>query len=172
MEPVKQSLLLGCGNRTSRDLDINGTWGELTRLDISEACHPDIVWDLNNLPLPFKDSQFDEIHAYSILEHISSQGDYNHFFEEFNEYWRILKPEGKFFAICPRWDQIWAFSDPGHTRIISEAILTFLCQSEYEIQIGKTSMTDYREIYKADFEVLHFEYLNEFDWGFILKAIK
>ena len=172
MESNKKSLLLGCGNRISRDLDINGSWGELTRLDISKACHPDIIWDLNKLPLPFEDSEFDEIHVYSVLEHISIQGDYKHFFEEFNEYWRILKPGAKFYAICPRWDKIWASGDPGHTRIISQATLTFLSQNEYKKQIGLTSMTDYREIYKANFEVLRVENLGDYDWGFILKAIK
>ena len=172
MEPVKTSLLLGCGNRISRDLDMNGNWGVLTRLDVSNSCNPDIVWDLNILPLPFKDNQFDEIHAYSVLEHIGTQGDWRGFFKEFSEYWRILKPEGKFFGISPRWDGIWAWSDPGHTRIISEAMLTFLCQGEYKKQVGISGMTDYREIYNADFEVLHMENLNEFDWAFILKAIK
>ena len=165
-----KSLLAGCGNSRERQI-APGEWDELVTLDISPSCHPDIIWDLNNLPLPFNDNEFDELLFFQTLEHIGQQGDYKTFFAQFIEFWRILKPGGMFYAACPKWNSIWAWSDPGHKRIISEAMLTYLCQNEYEKQVGVTAITDYREIYKADFEIIKLFDLGREDWGFQLKAI-
>ena len=68
------------------------------------------------------------------------------------------------------WDSTWAWSDPGHTRVISRGSLIFLSQAEYS-QVGRTAITDYRSIYKADFKPLAFEE-KEHTFGFILEAIK
>lgn len=103
-----------------------------------------IVWDLNNHPLPFEDDTFDEIHAYQILEHLGSQGDYKFFFSEFNEYWRIIKPNGIMHIVVPEWNKIWAWGDPGHTRILPSVFYYFLEKESVELnkQIA-TSMSDY-----------------------------
>lgn len=49
--------------------------------------------------------------------------------------------------------------------------MTYLNQTEYTEQIGKTSMTDYRGVYQADFEPLHI-YQNGETFEYILAAIK
>lgn len=151
----KKELLVGCGNKRDKLIATpNGDkWNDLTTLDISSACNPDIVWDLKDMPYPFEDNTFDEIHAYEVLEHTFPQGDYINFFKEFSEYYRILKPGGYLCITCPKYDGLWAWGDPGHTRIISEGSIIFLNQLEYEKQVGVTAMTDYREIYKADFDI-------------------
>jgi hypothetical protein len=69
---MRRELLLGCG--TNRDKKVTGswtepTWGELVTLDIDPETKPDIVHDLSVLPYPFRDDEFDEIHAYEVLEH-------------------------------------------------------------------------------------------------------
>jgi len=33
-----------------------------------------------------------------VLEHIAAQGDFEHFFQQFSDFWRILKPDGLFCA--------------------------------------------------------------------------
>ena len=71
-------------------------WVNLVTLDIDPNCNPDIICDLNELPYPFKDNTFNEIHGYEVLEHCGTQGDYQYFFAQFTEFWRILKPEGMF----------------------------------------------------------------------------
>lgn len=150
-----RELLLGCGSRTKKDLCVNNRkeFEDVVRLDNNPSHKPDVLWDLKKHPLPFKNNEFDEIHCYEVLEHLAIQGDYKFFFREFSEYWRILKPCGMFFATVPSRESPWAFGDPSHTRIIVKENLNFLSQDEYSTQVGKTNMSDFRSIYKADFKV-------------------
>jgi len=122
-------------------------------LDLDPTTNPDVLWDLNNLPYPFDSGSFDEIHAYEVLEHCGSQGDWRFFFAQFQELWRILKPGGRLIFTVPAPGSVWVWGDPGHTRHIHPAQMTFLSRAEYEKQVGKTAMTDYRHVYSADFEL-------------------
>jgi SAM-dependent methyltransferase len=167
-------LLIGCGNDRRKKVTIPSRpqdWTNLTTLDIDPSTKPDIVHDLNVLPYPFLSDQFDEIHAYEVLEHCGRQGDWKFFLDQFAEIWRILKPGGLLVATCPMWDSVWAWSDPGHTRIISKSSLVFLSQEEYEVQVGKTAMTDYRPWYKADLQTVAAKEEGD-TLGFVLQAIK
>lgn len=168
--PVRgNELLIGAGNSRDKQLASPDAkeWTDLVTLDIDPDCGPDVVWDLRHLPLPFEDETFREIHAYEILEHIGQQGDWKTFFAQFSEFHRILKTGGKIFATTPAWDSLWAWSDPGHTRVISEGTIAFLDQDSYS-QVGKTTMTDYRHVYKADFEIIHSQEVND-RFAFVLR---
>lgn len=149
---MTEQLLLGCGVDRQKRLRVPGTpyeWDKLTTLDINETHNPDVVHDLNIVPWPFLDDTFDEVHAYEVLEHIGQQGDYKSFFATFSEIYRILKPEGHLLATVPAWNSIWAFGDPGHTRVINEGSLAFLNQDLY----GKPPMSDYRDLWKGNLVV-------------------
>lgn len=112
------------------------------------------MWDLNKLPYSFaQDDEFDEIHAYDVLEHLGTQGDYKFFFGQFNEFARMLKPGGFMCITLPTPNGIWAFAEPGHTRLITMQTLIFLQQSKYTVEVGNTSMSDYRDVYTADFDI-------------------
>ena len=156
-------LLLGSGSRTHKDLllpGISADFHNLIRLDHNNDHKPDVVWDLRHHPLPFADNSFDEIHAYQVLQHLAQQGDYEFFFAEFSEYWRILKPNGLFLASVPDRDSVWAWGEPSHKRIIQPQTLVFLDQNEYARQIGKTTMSDFRYLYKAHFITVHSQVSN------------
>jgi SAM-dependent methyltransferase len=153
-----QELLIGCGMRRVKELAPVGRghdWHGLVTCDINPDHHPDVLWDLTQLPYPFADNSFDEIHAYEVLEHTGQQGDYKFFFAQFMEFWRILKPSGYFFATVPSPSSPWVWADPSHTRLIHPLSMTFLCQTEYTAQVGNGPMTDFRNIYHGDFEVTH-----------------
>ena len=149
-------LMLGCGHVRKKRFkypDDPEAFSNLITCDINPAVNPDVVHDLNELPWPFQDEEFDEVHAYEVLEHLGSQGDYKAFFAHFDEIYRILKPGGKLYASVPLWHSAWAWGDPGHTRVINEGTLIFLNRENYD-DTGQTPITDYRHIYKGDFEVV------------------
>lgn len=159
---MSRSLLIGCGQSRVKQVQYGGRaeWtGALTTLDMNPLCGADVIWDMENLPLPFEDASFDEIGAYNVLEHWGRQGDFRRWFDEMAEYHRILKPGGLFGAIVPIGRD--ALADPGHTRFFEGNYFGFLSQKFYEGNaVLKSCYTDYRWYWKLDFDVL---YLHESD---------
>ena len=169
---MHKELLIGCGNRRDKLAWVGrDKFENLTTLDISESCNPDVVWDLCDIPLPFDDNTFDEIHAYEVLEHTGAQGDYEFFFRQFSDFHRILKPGGELIGICPAWNSEDAWGDPSHTRVLAPMTLLFLSQKEYANRVGSTPMSDFRYMYKADFDIIHSQ-IKDQKFLFGLKARK
>lgn len=134
-------------------------------------------------PLYFKDrrfrfaeNSFDEIHAYEVLEHLGSQGEPVSFFGLFSEIYRVLTPGGWFCATVPSRFSGWLWGDPSHTRVICAESLIFLDQSEYHRQLDgehPTSMSDFRYLYQADFDVSKgFRQDNKRHFMFTIQAVK
>jgi len=171
---MRKELLIGCGSNRQKKLGFkpHEEWEGLVTLDHERRHNPDIVHDLNQVDLPFSNDTLDEIHAYEVLEHCGKQGDWKFFFAQFEEFWRILKPDGLFFATVPHWQGVWAWGDPSHTRVIPTASLVFLNQPQYTAQVGITPMSDFRSFYRADFDILHTHEDKELGTQFVLKAIK
>ena len=146
--PVKRKILA-----TTSAPEEDTAW---TTLDMNEACNPDILFSLERIEydpdpnvsgglnrIPVGDETFDEVHAYEVLEHFGKQGDYVGYFRGFREWWRIIKPGGYLIGTCPAWNSIWAWSDPGHCRMINHGTLTYLCKDLYD-KLGKNQASDYR----------------------------
>lgn len=194
-----RELLLGCGHSREKRIvpqiydpgvSVRKDWQGLVTLDSDPATGCDIVHDLRYTAIPLKgadvpnssysvsswptpDAYYDEIHAYEVLEHIGAQGDFLTLFCQFHEYWRILKPGGYFCATVPHWQSIWAWGDPGHTRIINAATLIFLDPLEYARQIGKTAMSDYRSLLgSTNFQTIYQVQCVGEQFEFVLKARK
>jgi SAM-dependent methyltransferase len=167
-------LLLGAGSRRTKILHLNDrdAWEDLVTLDMNPDHKPDVVWDMENIPLPFDDNSADEIHAYEVLEHMGHQGDWRFFLKQFEDFWRILKPHGVFFATTPHPTSPWAWGDPGHTRVIPLEATTYLNQEAYRNQVGVTPMTDYRHWYNADFRLVFSEVTPTLTTRFALQAFK
>lgn len=166
-------LLIGCGRSKNKKIfsENRESWTSLVTLDINPDHEPDVIWDLNKLPLPFENDVFNEIHAYEVLEHCGRQGDYKFFFDQFSDFWRILKHGGVLIGTCPMHTSVWAWGDPSHTRIIQKENFVFLNQDEYTKQVGITPMSDFRYIYKADFDLVYCSEADE-QLQFVLKAVK
>lgn len=167
-------LLIGSGfNRTKRiGREGCAEWNHLITLDLNPHTQPDVIANLENLPLPFQDNVFDEIHAYHVLEHVGQQGDWRFFLKQFEDFWRILKPYGFFMGIVPSAKSIWAWGDPGHSRLFPLTYLSFLSRKTYQMNKElKTMMSDYRYWYEADFELLN-AYEDDEEARFVLRALK
>ena len=173
-----RELLIGCGNKREKEIALTESqreWHNLTTLDMYPECNPDVVHDLETLPYPFEDNSFDEIHAYEVLEHTGRQGDWRFFFAQWDEFYRILKPDGQFYGTSPLWASPWAWGDPGHTRIIGAEQLYFLSRANYS-EVGVTPMTDYRPHFKCDFEPIAIQPMGNEPRPtrllYVLKAVK
>ena len=94
-------LNLGCGN------DIKAGF---VNLDINPGHGVDVVHNLDKFPYPFKDDTFDEIRAYSILEHVAD------LMKTMSELHRILKPGGRLDIIVPHYNGPLAWGNPTHIR--------------------------------------------------------
>ena len=92
-------LNLGSGN-DYRDDCIN--------VDVNKEGSCDVVVDLENDNLPWKDGEIDEIVAHMILEHIIKRD------RLMNECWRVLKPGGKIDITVPMGGTVADFKDPTH----------------------------------------------------------
>jgi SAM-dependent methyltransferase len=169
---LSRELVLGAGRDPRKLITTSGpAFIDPVMLDQFDYPGIDVVHDLDKHPLPFVDEEFDEIHAYEVLEHLSRQGDWRFFFAEWSEYWRILKPGGKFYGSVPALDSPWLWGDPSHTRALSIESFTFLDQGEYARQAGVTAMTDFRSVYRADFSVESAGFKDQ-RLFFILAAVK
>lgn len=165
------SLLLGCGNDRIKKVQLPGKpeWVEpLVTLDMDPNCGADVLHDLDVRPLPFRDNTFDEMGAFDVLEHVGRQGDWKGYFEEFRDYWRILKPGGLFFILVPVFRD-W-FADPGHTRFFSQNHFGFLSQKFYADNLAAgTAVTDYRWFWKRDFAIVDLRIYEDHHLAVILR---
>lgn len=81
-------LNLGCGN-DKRPNCIN--------LDIRKEVEPDVVWNLEQLPLPFPENYFDEIIAKDVIEHLP----FRKVRDLLKDLYRILKHGGRIYIQTP-----------------------------------------------------------------------
>jgi SAM-dependent methyltransferase len=107
---MMKRLNIGCGN-DARAGYVN--------LDVNPCKGVDIVHNLNKCPYPFKDGTFDEIIAYSILEHVQD------LIKTMAELHRILKPGGKLDIIVPHYNGPLAWGNPTHLRTFSHDTFRF-----------------------------------------------
>ena len=98
------NLNIGCG-RVHRDGAVN--------LDISPDVGADVVHDLNALPWPFEDGQFEQIYAFDVLEHVD---DVPRVLEEIH---RVSQPGALLHVTVPHFSSANAFTDLTHRHYFS-----------------------------------------------------
>lgn len=150
-------LLVGCGNEHGRRITLDGAISfegdELILHDFSPDIEAHYDFDLNDLPYPLPDEEFDEIHAYGVLEHCGTQGDGDFFFGQFNEFHRALKPGGCMMLSVPIWNREVALGVPDHKRILPSSLFAFLTREYYE-NVGQPGYADYRHLMKGFWQLL------------------
>lgn len=106
-------LNLGCGK------DIKEGW---VNLDSSKIPGVDIVHDIEKLPLPFNDVEFDEILCQDVLEHTE-------YIPVLKDLHRILKSSGKLSIRVPHFTSKNNFIDPTHKKRFSIYTLEMFCKN-------------------------------------------
>jgi SAM-dependent methyltransferase len=96
----KRVLNIGCGFAKFKAKNV-------VNVDAFDICKPDVVWDLNKIPLPFGNNEFDLIVANHIFEHLPN------WWECFADCGRILKVGGVLQVYVPAGgsDAIWGCRD-------------------------------------------------------------
>src|SRR3989344_7552220 len=108
-----KKLNLGCGN------DIKQGW---VNLDSDKLPGVDVVRNIEELPLPFGDGEFDEILANDILEHVE-------YIPVLKDLHRVLKPGGKLKARVPHFTSKNNFADPTHKKMFSVVTFDFFVKN-------------------------------------------
>lgn len=119
-----KKLNVGCGN------DIREGWVNLDRADLPGV---DIVHDIEKIPLPFRDEEFEEILCQDVLEHIE-------YLPVLRELHRILKTGGTLKIRVPHFTSRDNFSDPTHRNFFSICTFEFFVQNA---RFGRSYYFDY-----------------------------
>ena len=118
---MNKKLHLGCG------VNYKKGW---VNLDNSKSVKPDIIWNLEKTPLPFKDNSTDEVLAEHIFEHIKNFIPLMHDLYRICKKNAIIKIKVPFYASCEQ------HSDPTHVRFFSPFTFDYF---DPKSKIGKFS---------------------------------
>jgi predicted SAM-dependent methyltransferase len=110
----KTILNLGCGNKR---------FPEAINLDVTDRTHPDVVHDLNQCPWPFPDSQFTEVRAFDVIEHLDSV------LKAMEEIHRISRAGAITRITVPHFSCANAFTDPTHRHYFSVFSMDYFSES-------------------------------------------
>ncbi len=102
-----KTLQLGCGIRPLE--------GAVNHDKEKHSEFVDVEWDLDNMPWPWQDEEFEKVIALDVMEHLKR--DVN---EWLDECWRILKPGGLLVLKLPAWDHPVSHRDPTHRRLFHQ----------------------------------------------------
>lgn len=96
-----KTLNLGCGNRIIS--------GAVNHDRLQHRPEITVVHNLNRLPWPWRDEEFNSVVAWAVLEHLDID-----LLTAMNECWRILLPGGKASVKLPYWQDEMSYNDPTH----------------------------------------------------------
>ena len=137
-------------------------------VDISDSGSPDLVYDLNQTPWPWKDDEYGHIIAKDVLEHLGADGD--HFKEIIKEMYRISEGGAVWEVQVPHWRCDVALDDITHRRLLTMgSFMLFNQRSLLErLRNGHSdSITAFEEGIDLEICDVQFEYLPH--WGDRLK---
>ncbi len=111
-----KKLNLGCGR------DIRKGYVNLDRVRLEGV---DVVHDLNKVPYPFKEDEFDEIYCKHVLEHTDN------LLTVMEEISRISKPGARIKVIAPYFAGQGAYNDPTHKGFFTYKTFDYLLPGGY-----------------------------------------
>lgn len=107
---ARQKLNLGCGRKQFEDA---------VNVDIVGDTKPDIVINLDRTPWPLPDSQFREVCAYDVIEHLDDV------VATMEEIHRVCQPGALVHVTVPHYSCVNAFTDPTHRHYFSASSFNY-----------------------------------------------
>lgn len=125
---------LGCGTTPRNPYSRRALYGvDLRRLE-SSAHFEFAAANLAFEPIPFATDMFGSVSAFDFIEHMPRVLNGTEpattcfpFVRLMDEVWRVLAPEGLFYALTPCYPSREAFQDPTHVNIITEGTHLYFC---------------------------------------------
>lgn len=147
---------LGCGSIPRNPYQSS----ELYAVDIykSDELPNNVIFAKANLytePIPFDSNSFSSVSAYDFLEHVprvlsdEKKGTRLPFIELMNEVWRVLEPNGTFFAIMPVYPHKDLFKDPTHVNFITADTHEYFAGPTYAKMYGFNGKFDVLRVEKV-----------------------
>lgn len=128
---------LGCGKKPRNPYNFEELHGvDLFKFDDENLPVEIRTANLTMEKIPYPDSYFDSVSAFDFIEHIprimpKSQNETRFpFIELMDEIWRVLKPNGYFYAVTPAYPYSEAFQDPTHVNIITSKTHLYFCNEK------------------------------------------
>ena len=149
----RRTLVLGAGNNI-----LPGAVNHDLRKHRPEI---DIAHDLNILPWPWADGEFDVVNAWAVLEHL-----YVDRLKLMNELWRITKPGGVAVLKLPAWD-----SADSHDDITHYWYATVRCMDQFDPRTKRGKRYNFYTPYKWHIERAQFSNRGESSIYFRLRKI-
>lgn len=142
VEHLTKHLDLGCGSKPKNPYNQSRLYGlDVSKINIPKKqkslIHEIKVCNLIFDQIPYPDNHFDSISAYDFLEHIprittiiknKKHTNRYSFIECMNEIYRVLKNQGKFYAMTPFYPDPSAFIDPTHVNFITDKTHFYFCE--------------------------------------------
>lgn len=126
---------LGCGARPRNPYGYEVVHGIDIRLP--DIISEDVQIKIANLAIdkiPYPDNYFNSVSAFDFIEHVprilngGEHGTRFPFIELMDEIWRVLKPDGLFYALTPAYPSEEVFVDPTHVNFITENTHAYFCE--------------------------------------------
>ncbi len=132
-------LNMGCGHNKMPDY---------VNVDLSPACDPDMVCDLEVLPWPVDDDSVDTVRFNHSLEHLGQ--DSRVFLGMMKELYRVCRNGAEIEIIVPHPRHDAFIGDPTHVRIITPGTLNLfnraLCDECKRIGAANTPLAHYLDV--------------------------
>ena len=128
---------LGCGKFPRNPYGLSEVYGIDIRPPPVAVNFEHRVANLALEPIPFADDTFASISAFDFIEHVprvltTADGSDTlfPFVRLMQEVWRVLVPDGRFYAVTPAFPSPDAFVDPTHVNIITERTHEYFCGAQ------------------------------------------
>lgn len=115
-------------------------------------CAPDVLFDMERTPWPFRDASFDRILLKHVLEHVGA--DFPTFSRVMRELYRVTAPEGRIEIVVPHFRHDLWWSDPSHVRAFTPLTFQMMSRRQNDEWIAKrANCTMLAYVMDVDFEV-------------------